>query len=827
MVARVLSSFSTSVESLAWVGTRLFCTGATGQVSEVDFLHSCLGETSLLLGSYVARCLTKIDGGVVVGNDDGFVLEYPMGEHFESPRTLLRISGKVLCIASTTSLPTVFAVGSSSGSLLVFDYAHAPDIRHTLISESTRCVIWSLLFVSGFLFSGDSNGTVNVWDVLVGGLLQSFSSHAAHVLALTATPDGFTVFSGGADALVRRYEFCKSDDETHWELSGILRGCRRDIRGLAYIPGQRYDPGSHPLKADSRFEPHRLIAVGLDARLQVLACEQSERGMDAKADAHRALTTQVGRIRSFTSPGLAHCAALPFWPASVAPSRPPPIHFVTKTTPSCDDQVEHTIRLGLLNYPEKLVLVRLAQPESNGKQKHGSKLIRLSEQPLQLAEIFPRKGMEIVTSVLSPCGHFIAYSDTARTRVLKVVLQPENPDGEVQSSVRIKKVSWEIESRTRKPATKRRYSDCSNESPDRSDRTIPDTSVLSVTSSSETDTETDDISPEEVAKFFALDQPMANDSSVVGLSTTSTADSFIISDENRNDSHSELPSAHCLAFSPDSERIIMVTRLTDELCCVSVQTGLELWRIRIDPEPDLEFHAHVLSMSRVPGPLGHMVAVGCSDGRVRLYTVSDGKHLFTCPCVQSISGHPALPITVVFANEPSDRVTDEKMSGVRFSVLYTSGQVTEWILTFVEPPESDINQSVGMTSDQIPLGFRIIPKMNQWLTTFWRKMGNEISCTLGVFHSLDYLSKNKWLIGSDRYLAILSNEEPFGRGMLRKILKNKSDKKLNYCLKICKNFESIIQAAVLNEQEIAVVTLYSAGIALNLTSPLERRQFGT
>lgn len=52
---------------------------------------------------------------------------------------------------------------------------------------------------------------VCIWDISVGGQLYSFSCHHADVLALASNLDGSIIFSGGADAIVRRFEFSLSE----------------------------------------------------------------------------------------------------------------------------------------------------------------------------------------------------------------------------------------------------------------------------------------------------------------------------------------------------------------------------------------------------------------------------------------------------------------------------------------------------------------------------------------------------------------------------------------------------------------------------------------
>lgn len=52
---------------------------------------------------------------------------------------------------------------------------------------------------------------MEVWDTSIGGLRFSFPSHTGSVLCLVGSPNGRTVYSGGADGLVKRYEYAVSE----------------------------------------------------------------------------------------------------------------------------------------------------------------------------------------------------------------------------------------------------------------------------------------------------------------------------------------------------------------------------------------------------------------------------------------------------------------------------------------------------------------------------------------------------------------------------------------------------------------------------------------
>ncbi len=63
--------------------------------------------------------------------------------------------------------------------------------------------IWSVLVLpDGTMVSGDSAGSVQLWDSQHGTLLQAFSQHKADVMAVAASTDGNTIFATGIDVQV-------------------------------------------------------------------------------------------------------------------------------------------------------------------------------------------------------------------------------------------------------------------------------------------------------------------------------------------------------------------------------------------------------------------------------------------------------------------------------------------------------------------------------------------------------------------------------------------------------------------------------------------------
>ncbi|CAH8452505.1 unnamed protein product [Schistosoma turkestanicum] len=699
-------------------------------------------------------------------------------------------------------------------------------LMFTLTEPSKSCFIWSLLFAGGFLFSGDNRGVVSIWDISVGGQLYSFSCHHADVLALASNPDGSVIFSGGADAIIRRFEFTVSETgDGQWQCSGIIRGSRRDIHGLAFIPGHHYDPSADSSFSDVRFEPHRLVAVGQDARLQVMSCESIEMGVGVLALAEKTLAINVGRPENGHKVNNGYVAALPFWPASVAPSHPSPACFVTLPVGSIHGafggQTGASRHLCLLHYPDKLCLVRLGQPITSGRKKVFRNFYSINLGPLQIVEVHPSKGMEFIKSSLSPCGSFIAYSDFRRTRLLKLDLAFKNKRRSFcVSKAKVKPVEWGSNPHDSIcDSTKSRHKRVRLDSWSKSS---------SNTSSSETETDTDEILQDaDILKYFIMDKSFQSSggNDQLGSFTKDLCDLSGIEQKKLNTP--TIPPSCLLAFTPKSECLLLVTQKHGKFMCLSVENGNILWDRGIDGDNESHVRAHVMSVSNVITECGSLIGLGCSDARVRLYDSSTGSTLFTCSCIDSVSGHSPLPVAIAFSNIISEQSSTE-LSKHRFSVLYTNSQLREWKITIKHSNNVDNSgESDHTVIPVVPTKCIISVKLNKWLVKFWRTMGDEISRSLGVFHSLDYIGPKSWLLASNRFLVILTPHKNYELGMIKKILTYKKTVDDDYCLYICENIKNIIQTKVLSESEIAVVAINSGNITSQLAPPLQRKLYGT
>ena len=74
----------------------------------------------------------------------------------------------------------------------------------SVLSKHTGLVI-SLAFSSDgiFLVSGGNDGSVNLWDMQTGGVVNTFSGHTSYIFSVSVSPDCTMIASGSWDGTIQ------------------------------------------------------------------------------------------------------------------------------------------------------------------------------------------------------------------------------------------------------------------------------------------------------------------------------------------------------------------------------------------------------------------------------------------------------------------------------------------------------------------------------------------------------------------------------------------------------------------------------------------------
>uniref|UniRef100_A0A8C8CAI2 Cirhin n=1 Tax=Oncorhynchus tshawytscha TaxID=74940 RepID=A0A8C8CAI2_ONCTS len=352
---------SRSIESLCWVGGRLFSAGLNGEIAEYD-LENLRPKYSLeAYGGPIWTIISNTQGTqLAIGCEDGTVKLFEvLEEHIQFERNLDRQKGRIISLSWHPS-GTHIAAGMMD-MIRVFDVPTGHAVQRLLVdrgfggSKSRETVVWSVAFLSDHtVVSGDSAGKVQVWDGHTGTLVKTHLVTKWDVLALSVSKDESSVVAGTSEGTVIQFQFIAptlhQQQDKEWVRTRTFKNHTHDVRALAEIETA-------------------IVSGGMDTHLVV-------RPLLEKFDENIEMAG--------------------FDPVLL-------LFFPQRNLVSCAKKAG----LLLFQFPGQLELWRLGDSDEHGKPGDRLPLKRKPEKLLLLK----RKGEDhICCSALSSCGGWLAYS---------------------------------------------------------------------------------------------------------------------------------------------------------------------------------------------------------------------------------------------------------------------------------------------------------------------------------------------------------------------------------------------------------------------------------
>jgi len=240
------------IVTLCWCEPRLFGGDLEGNLFEVDLIRQeRTGETTAFGGA--VWCVDANFGGnmIAVGCEDGRVRLFDVLQDGLEYSTVLRSasSGRVLAVKWLPSEANQHILYASGVDGLIRKWNTNSGMVEMEISTDTYgknyVCLWSLAVLPDFtVFTGDSEGHVNVWDTSegLGSLIASFHEHRADVTTLVTARNNQGIFASGIDSRVAFFQLVKPSregDVPTWVYSYSHRPHSHDVRGLAIVDGGR------------------------------------------------------------------------------------------------------------------------------------------------------------------------------------------------------------------------------------------------------------------------------------------------------------------------------------------------------------------------------------------------------------------------------------------------------------------------------------------------------------------------------------------------------------------------------------------------------------
>ncbi|XP_003698089.1 U3 small nucleolar RNA-associated protein 4 homolog [Apis florea] len=254
-----------SVESILWIGPRLFSTGLHGMVAEYNLTTlSIKSEVAVTGGAAWCMDVNHKNTCLAVGTEDGYINTFTVTcEALIYERIFDKQKGRILCIKWDNTGEMIYT--GSTDTIRVWNAisGHAIHKMTTSRKEAKKeTIIWCLEVTDdNIIISGDSRGCLSFWDPHMGTLIESHESHTADILAVTLSHDMNIVYCAGVDPVVR--SFCKitmkSSGRPQW-VKGIERRLHaHDVRALVEADGKLYSAGVDGYLAQSSYPPKVLV----------------------------------------------------------------------------------------------------------------------------------------------------------------------------------------------------------------------------------------------------------------------------------------------------------------------------------------------------------------------------------------------------------------------------------------------------------------------------------------------------------------------------------------------------------------------------------------
>lgn len=254
-----------SIESILWIGSRLFSTGLHGMITEYDLVTLTVkNEIPVIGGAAWCMDVNHTKTCLAVGTEDGYINTFTVQpETLTYERIFDKQKGRILCIKWDNTGEMIYT--GSTDTIRVWSAVSGHAIHKMTTSRKQakkETIIWCLEVTDdNVIISGDSRGCLSFWDPNMGILIESHESHTADILAVTLSHDMNVVYCAGVDPVVR--SFCKvtlkSSGRSQW-VKGIERRLHaHDVRALIEADGKLYSAGVDGYLAQSSYPPKILV----------------------------------------------------------------------------------------------------------------------------------------------------------------------------------------------------------------------------------------------------------------------------------------------------------------------------------------------------------------------------------------------------------------------------------------------------------------------------------------------------------------------------------------------------------------------------------------
>lgn len=246
-----------SVEGLCWSVTeedpspRLFSVGGSTHITEWD-LKTGLPKINYdcNVGIIWSIAINKYGNKLAVGSNDGTICIIDISGGFGSLEYEMICQRQDLRVLSIKWFDNMVVGGCSDARIRC--WSTSKDNKGRIMgtmrvdkSKTESTLVWSINILEKRrqIVSGDSTGTVKVWDIDNFTLLQSFQNHEADILCITNDVNEEKFFTAGVDRKIHQFNLISLNNKKNskWVHSYNRLLHSNDVRSMAIFESKGYN----------------------------------------------------------------------------------------------------------------------------------------------------------------------------------------------------------------------------------------------------------------------------------------------------------------------------------------------------------------------------------------------------------------------------------------------------------------------------------------------------------------------------------------------------------------------------------------------------------
>ncbi|CCH45436.1 putative WD repeat-containing protein [Wickerhamomyces ciferrii] len=255
-----------SIEGLVWSTReneepRLFSIGGSTVITEWNLITGKpLKHFDCNAAIIWSISINESQDKIAVGCDDGTIVVVDISggpgsiEHYAF---LQRQESRILSVVWKND--DYIIGGCADGRIRVWNFGGDFQIhKYSLIStmrvdksKTESTLVWSVLYlpIQNQIISGDSTGSIKIWDFTHFTLLQSFKVHAADILTLTTDFNNESIFSAGVDRKIFKLQLIDSNNnnsnsnkkQLKWNIVSNRLFHSNDVRSITSYESKNYN----------------------------------------------------------------------------------------------------------------------------------------------------------------------------------------------------------------------------------------------------------------------------------------------------------------------------------------------------------------------------------------------------------------------------------------------------------------------------------------------------------------------------------------------------------------------------------------------------------